>query len=86
MGQSLPPMPAAPMPSTTDSATTATGDSSTAMPAWVVTAMKPDTLVQPWKQHAGAEIDDPDFAQGKDTVTFYDVKSKVCYGEGSMAA
>ena len=49
--------------------------------------MEQETLSQPWKQHAGAaERDDPDFAQSRDTVTFYDDRIKVCYGEGSMAA
>lgn len=57
------------------------------LPAWVQAAMEQEKLSQPWKQHAGAaERDDPDFAQSRDTVTFYDDKIKVCYGEGSMAA
>ena len=57
------------------------------MPAWVQAAMEEETLAQPWKQHAASgDGDDPDFAQSKDTVVFYDDRIKVCYGEGSMAA
>lgn len=56
------------------------------LPSWAQDAMKEDTLSQPWKQHTAAETDDPNFAQGKDTITFYDSRIKVCYGEGSLAA
>ena len=56
------------------------------LPAWVQAAMEEETLAQPWKQHTSGEGDDPNFAQSKDTVVFYDERIKVCYGEGSMAA
>lgn len=56
------------------------------LPPWVHAAMEQEKLAQPWKQHAGAENDDSNFAQSKDTIAFYDEKIKVCYGESSMAA
>jgi hypothetical protein len=49
--------------------------------------MEKEKLDQPWTSHAGAEAkDDPNFTQGKDTVVFFSRKTKVCFGEGSMAA
>lgn len=60
--------------------------SASKLPAWVCAAMEQETLAQPWKQHVDAGNDDPNFAQSRDPVVFYDDKIKVCYGEGSMAA
>ncbi|KAL2211721.1 hypothetical protein CC79DRAFT_1317797 [Sarocladium strictum] len=54
------------------------------LPAWARAGE--DARVQPWRQHAGAESDDRDFAREKDTVPYYDARLQVCYGEGSMAA
>jgi len=58
----------------------------TELPEWARDALKDDTLAQPWKGQSSAEKDDPNFAQGPDTVVFYDERIKVCYGEGSLAA
>ncbi|KAK0711894.1 hypothetical protein B0H67DRAFT_302660 [Lasiosphaeris hirsuta] len=60
-----------------------------ALPAWALAIQEQqETLEQPWKVHfSGADPeDDASFAQGPDTVMFYDERVKVCYGEGSMAA
>ena len=73
-------------PASTTSSTDHSVSATTQLPSWVQAAMEQEKLSQPWKQHAGAEKDDPDFAQSRDTVSFYDDKIKVCYGEGSMAA
>jgi hypothetical protein len=70
--------------STTSGTGAAASSASSVLPAWA--QMAEDTRAQPWRQHAGAESDDRDYAQGKDTVPFYDARLQVCYGEGSMAA
>ncbi|KAH8682292.1 hypothetical protein BX600DRAFT_505897 [Xylariales sp. PMI_506] len=57
--------------------------SPSAVPTWVSAAMAEDRLAQPWKQHAHAEVDDPNYAQTKDTVTFDDQAIKVCYSENT---
>lgn len=56
------------------------------LPQWVQAAMVGEELSQPWKKLFGTQDDDPNFAQEKDTILFYDKVIKVCYGEGSMAA
>lgn len=87
MENSVPPSESDPSSAFTSSSSLKKDKASTAgLPAWVQAAMEQETLAQPWKQYAGAENDDPNFAQSRDTVTFYDDKIKVCYGEGSMAA
>jgi hypothetical protein len=57
-----------------------------ALPAWATAAMRDDGRAQPWKNHAGAETDDADYAQSEDNVPCYDDRVKVCYSENSIAA
>lgn len=62
-----------------------------ALPDWareVLEKERQTTLAQPWKTNSNVANceDDPNFAQGKDAVMFFDKKVNICFGEGSMAA
>jgi hypothetical protein len=41
---------------------------SSSFPAWLIAAMEEATLMQPWKQNAGAEADDRNFSQLHSTM------------------
>lgn len=56
------------------------------IPKWVQDASEEEILDQPWKKCFTVKADDPNFAQGKDPLLFFDKEHMVCYGEGSIAA